>query len=103
MIRHLLFTGQWNLYAQNLDSSSHLFGTSQGVGTTILTLLEGFYPQTQSLWRIDIVYHHLAIAFIFLIVGHMCKTNFEIEHNMKIKFIFFWEDNWVVDIRGKEY
>uniref|UniRef100_A0A1Y3BZD8 Putative photosystem I PsaA/PsaB n=1 Tax=Helianthus annuus TaxID=4232 RepID=A0A1Y3BZD8_HELAN len=34
-----LFTGQWNLYAQNPDSSSHLFGTSQGAGTAILTLL----------------------------------------------------------------
>ncbi|XLR35376.1 hypothetical protein S83_063276, partial [Arachis hypogaea] len=34
-----LFTGQWNLYAQNPDSSSHLFGTSQGSGTAILTLL----------------------------------------------------------------
>jgi photosystem I P700 chlorophyll a apoprotein A2 len=33
-----LFTGQWNLYAQNPDSSSHLFGTSQGSGTAILTL-----------------------------------------------------------------
>jgi photosystem I P700 chlorophyll a apoprotein A2 len=32
-----LFTGQWNLYAQNPDSSSHLFGTSQGSGTAILT------------------------------------------------------------------
>ncbi|KAK4381459.1 Photosystem I chlorophyll a apoprotein A2 [Sesamum angolense] len=30
---------QWNLYAQNPDSSSHLFGTSQGAGTAILTLL----------------------------------------------------------------
>ncbi|GJR43725.1 putative reverse transcriptase domain-containing protein [Tanacetum coccineum] len=44
-----LFTGQWNLYAQNPDSSSHLF----------------------------------AIAFIFLIAGHMYRTNFEIGHNMK--------------------
>ncbi|PWA50022.1 PsaB, chloroplast [Artemisia annua] len=43
-----LFTGQWNLYAQNPDSSSHLFGTSQGAGTAILTLLGGFHPQTQS-------------------------------------------------------
>ena len=34
-----LFSGQWNLYAQNPDSSSHLFGTSQGSGTAILTLL----------------------------------------------------------------
>jgi hypothetical protein len=31
--------GQWNLYAQNTDLSNHLFGTTQGVGTTILTLL----------------------------------------------------------------
>ena len=44
-----LFTGQWNLYAQNPDSSSHLFGTAQGAGTAILTLLGGFHPQTQSL------------------------------------------------------
>ncbi|KAL3507633.1 hypothetical protein ACH5RR_033015 [Cinchona calisaya] len=31
-----LFTGQWNLYAQNPDSGSHLFGTSQGAGTAII-------------------------------------------------------------------
>ncbi|PHT34494.1 Photosystem I chlorophyll a apoprotein A1 [Capsicum baccatum] len=60
-----LFTGQWNLYAQNPYSSSHLFGTAQGAGTAILTLLRGFYPQTQSLWLTDIAQHHLAIAFIF--------------------------------------
>ncbi|TYG53039.1 hypothetical protein ES288_D09G076800v1 [Gossypium darwinii] len=36
----------WNLYTQNLDSSSHLFGTSQGSGTDILTLLGGFHPLT---------------------------------------------------------
>uniref|UniRef100_A0A251VF88 photosystem I n=1 Tax=Helianthus annuus TaxID=4232 RepID=A0A251VF88_HELAN len=64
-----LFTGQWNLYAQNPDSSSHLFGTSQGAGTAILTLLGGFHPQTQSLWLTDMAHHHLAIAFIFLIAG----------------------------------
>ncbi|PHT49911.1 Photosystem I chlorophyll a apoprotein A2 [Capsicum baccatum] len=48
------FTGQWNLYAQNHDPSSHLFGTAQGAGTAILTLLGGFHPQTQSLWLTDI-------------------------------------------------
>ncbi|CAN0931253.1 Photosystem I P700 chlorophyll a apoprotein A2 [Linum grandiflorum] len=61
--------GQWNLYAENPDSSSHLFGTSRGAGTAILTLLGGFHPQTQSLWLTDIAHHHLAIAFIFLIAG----------------------------------
>ncbi|KAG9438692.1 hypothetical protein H6P81_021351 [Aristolochia fimbriata] len=78
-----LFTGQWNLYAQNPDSSSHLFGTSEGAGTSILTLLGGFHPQTQSLWLTDIAHHHLAIAFIFLVAGHMYRTNFGIGHSMK--------------------
>lgn len=66
-----LFTGQWNLYAQNPDSGGHLFGTSEGAGTAILT-----HPQTQSLWLTDIAHHHLAIAFIFIIAGHMYRTNF---------------------------
>jgi photosystem I P700 chlorophyll a apoprotein A2 len=73
-----LLTGQWNLYAQNPDSSNYLFGTTQGAGTVILTLLGGFHPQTQSLWLTDIAHHHLAIAFIFLIAGHMYRTNFGI-------------------------
>jgi len=78
-----LFTGQWNLYAQNPDSSSHLFGTSQGSGTAILTLLGGFHPQTQSLWLTDMAHHHLAIAILFLIAGHMYRTNFGIGHSIK--------------------
>ncbi|GJZ69754.1 photosystem I P700 apoprotein A2, partial [Tanacetum coccineum] len=82
---NLLYQCPWNLYAQNPDStqnpdsSSHIFGTSQ----VILTLLEGFHPQTQSLWLTDMAHHHLAIAFIFLIAGHMYRTNFGIGHSMK--------------------
>ena len=72
------FAGQWNVYAQNADSSNHLFGTSQGSGTAILTFLGGFHPQTQSLWLTDIAHHHLAIAVIFIIAGHMYRTNFGI-------------------------
>eukprot|EP00267_Zea_mays_P022691 XP_008647774.1 uncharacterized protein LOC100280595 isoform X1 [Zea mays] len=52
-------------------------------GTAILTLLGGFHPQTQSLWLTDIAHHHLAIAFIFLIAGHMYRTNFGIGHSIK--------------------
>ncbi|KAL2898531.1 hypothetical protein RDABS01_040313 [Bienertia sinuspersici] len=78
-----LFTGQWYLYAQNPDSSSHLFGTPQGARITILALLGGFHPQTQSLWLTDIAHHHLAIAFIFLTTGHMYRTNYGIGHSMK--------------------
>jgi photosystem I P700 chlorophyll a apoprotein A2 len=79
----LLFTGQWNLYAQNPDSSSHLFGTTQGAGIAFLSLLGGFHPQTQSLWLIDMAHDHLAISFVFSIAGHMYRTNFGIGHNME--------------------
>ena len=30
-------------------------------------------------WLTDIAHHHLAIAFIFLIAGHMYRTNFGIQ------------------------
>ncbi|MGF1539355.1 MAG: photosystem I core protein PsaB [Pleurocapsa sp.] len=77
------FSLNWGVYAQNPDSASHVFGTSEGAGTAILTFLGGFHPQTESLWLSDIAHHHLAIAVIFIIAGHMYRTNFGIGHDMK--------------------
>ena len=77
------FTGNWGVYAQNPDSASQLFGTSTGAGTAILTFLGGFHPQTESLWLTDIAHHHLAIGCIFVIAGHMYRTNFGIGHSIR--------------------
>jgi len=77
------FSGNWAAYAQNPDTSAHLFGTSEGSGTAILTFLGGFHPQTQSLWLTDMAHHHLAIAVVFIVAGHMYRTNFGIGHSMK--------------------
>ena len=77
------FTGHWSLYSQNPDTSNHIFGTSQGAGEAILTFVGGFHPQTQSLWLTDIAHHHLAIAVLFIIAGHMYRTNFGIGHSLK--------------------
>jgi photosystem I P700 chlorophyll a apoprotein A2 len=77
------FNGNWTVYAENPDSASHVYGTSEGAGTAILTFLGGFHPQTQSLWLSDIAHHQLAIAVVFIIAGHMYRTNFGIGHNMK--------------------
>ncbi|MFK8182913.1 MAG: photosystem I core protein PsaB [Phormidesmis sp.] len=77
------FTGNWGVYAQNPDSANHVFGTSQGAGDAILTFLGGFHPQTESLWLTDMAHHHLAIAVIFIIAGHMYRTNFGIGHSIK--------------------
>jgi photosystem I P700 chlorophyll a apoprotein A2 len=77
------FTGNWGVYAQNPDTAQHAFGTSEGAGSAILTFLGGFHPQTESLWLTDIAHHHLAIAVIFIIAGHMYRTNFGIGHSIK--------------------
>ncbi|MGF1518860.1 MAG: photosystem I core protein PsaB [Nodosilinea sp.] len=77
------FTGNWGVYAQNPDTSSHIFGTATGSGTAILTFLGGFHPQTEALWLTDIAHHHLAIAVIFIVAGHMYRTNFGIGHSIK--------------------
>jgi photosystem I P700 chlorophyll a apoprotein A2 len=77
------FSGNWAVYAQNPDSADHIFGTSTGAGTAILTFLGGFHPETQSLWLTDMAHHHLAIAVVFIIAGHMYRTNFGIGHSIK--------------------
>jgi len=77
------FTGNWAVYAENPDTATHTFNTADGAGTAILTFLGGFHPQTQSLWLTDMAHHHLAIAVLFILAGHMYRTIFGIGHSMK--------------------
>jgi photosystem I P700 chlorophyll a apoprotein A2 len=77
------FTGNWTAYAENPDGVNHVYGTSEGAGTAILTFLGGFHAQSQSLFLSDIAHHQLAIAVVFIVAGHMYRTNFGIGHNMK--------------------
>jgi len=48
-----------------------------------LTFKGGVNPLTGSLWLTDIAHHHLAIAVLFIIAGHMYRTNYGIGHSMK--------------------
>ena len=77
------YSGNWTVYAENPDTAAHVYGTADGAGTAILTFLGGFHPQTQSLWLSDMAHHHLAIAVVFIVAGHMYRTNFGIGHSMK--------------------
>ncbi len=67
------FTGNWGVYAQP-DAKGN---------PAILTFLGGLDPQTNSLPLGDMAHHHLAIAVIFIIAGHMYRTNFGLGHNLK--------------------
>jgi photosystem I P700 chlorophyll a apoprotein A1 len=48
-----------------------------------LTFRGGLNPVTGGLWLTNTAHHHLAIAVLFLIAGHMYKTNWIIGHNLK--------------------
>jgi photosystem I P700 chlorophyll a apoprotein A2 len=75
-----LISGNWNIYSENPDTPTHIFGTGDGAGTAILTFLGGFHPQTQALWLTDIAHHHLAIAIIFIVAGHMYRSRLGSQH-----------------------
>jgi photosystem I P700 chlorophyll a apoprotein A2 len=70
-------------YAFNPDTIQHIFGTSTGSGTAILTFIGGFNPQTQSLWLTDIAHHQLAIGVLFIVIGHLYRTNYGIGYSIK--------------------
>ena len=48
-----------------------------------LTFKGGLNPVTGSLWMTDIAHHHLALAVLFIIAGHMYRTNWGIGHSLK--------------------
>lgn len=59
------FTLQWNEYSD------------------FLTFNGGLNPVTGGLWLSDTAHHHVAIAVLFLVAGHMYRTNWGIGHSIK--------------------
>jgi len=59
------------------------FTLNWGVYSDFLTFKGGLNPQTGALWLTDQAHHHLAIATLFIIAGHMYRTNWGIGHSMK--------------------
>nr|YP_009399747.1 photosystem I P700 apoprotein A1 [Digenea simplex]ARW69566.1 photosystem I P700 apoprotein A1 [Digenea simplex] len=48
-----------------------------------LTFKGGLNPVNGGLWLSDIAHHHLALSVLFLVAGHMYRTNWGIGHSMK--------------------
>lgn len=59
------------------------FTLNWGAYSDFLTFKGGLNPTTGGLWLTDIAHHHLAIAVLFIIAGHMYRTNWGIGHSMK--------------------
>jgi photosystem I P700 chlorophyll a apoprotein A1 len=67
-------------FAQGLTP---FFTLNWGAYSDFLTFKGGLNPVTGSLWLTDVAHHHLAIAVLFIIAGHMYRTNWGIGHSMK--------------------
>nr|QCI06604.1 photosystem I P700 apoprotein A1 [Erythroglossum lusitanicum] len=48
-----------------------------------LTFKGGLNPINGGLWLTDIAHHHLALSVLFIVAGHMYRTNWGIGHSMK--------------------
>jgi photosystem I P700 chlorophyll a apoprotein A1 len=71
------------LYPSFASGITPFFTLNWGAYSDILTFKGGLNPVTGGLWMTDISHHHLAIAVLFIIAGHMYRTNWGIGHSIK--------------------
>ena len=71
------------LYPSFAQGLKPFFTLNWGVYSDFLTFKGGLNPVTGGLWLSDTAHHHLAIAVLFLVAGHMYRTNWGIGHNIK--------------------
>jgi photosystem I P700 chlorophyll a apoprotein A1 len=72
-----------NLYPSFASGLTPFFTLNWGTYADILTFKGGLNPVTGGLWMTDISHHHLAIAVLFIVAGHMYRTNWGIGHSIK--------------------
>ena len=72
-----------DLYPGFVNGLTPFFTLDWGQYADFLTFKGGLNPVTGSLWMTDIAHHHLAIAVVFIIAGHMYRTNWGIGHSIK--------------------
>nr|AKI29326.1 photosystem I P700 apoprotein A1 [Selaginella uncinata] len=77
--RHLLA----QLYPGFAKGLTPFFTLNWSEYSDFLTFRGGLDPVTGGLWLTDTAHHHLAIAVVFLIAGHVYRTNWGIGHSPK--------------------
>ncbi|QHN77449.1 Photosystem I P700 chlorophyll a apoprotein [Arachis hypogaea] len=71
------------LYPSFAERATPFFTLNWSKYADFLTFRGGLDLVTGDLWLTDIAHHHLAIAILFLITGHMYRTNWGIGHGIK--------------------
>nr|GEW15844.1 photosystem I P700 apoprotein A1, chloroplastic [Tanacetum cinerariifolium] len=71
------------LHPSFAEGATPFFTLNWSKYSDFLTFRGGLDPVTGGLWLTDTAHHHLAIAILFLIAGHMYRTNWGIGHGLK--------------------
>jgi photosystem I P700 chlorophyll a apoprotein A1 len=72
-----------DIYPSFAKGLTPFFTLNWGEYADFLTFKGGLNPVTGGLWLTDTAHHHLAIAVLFIIAGHMYRTNWGIGHSIK--------------------
>ncbi|MEO0539491.1 MAG: photosystem I core protein PsaA [Cyanobacteria bacterium P01_A01_bin.105] len=72
-----------DLYPSFAQGITPFFTLNWGAYADFLTFKGGVNPVTGGLWMTDIAHHHVAIAVMFIVAGHMYRTNWGIGHSIK--------------------
>lgn len=71
------------LYPSFAQGLTPFWTLNWGQYADFLTFKGGLNPQTGGLWLTDTAHHHLALAVLFLVAGHMYRTNWGIGHSLR--------------------
>ncbi|MGD1858830.1 MAG: photosystem I core protein PsaA [Leptolyngbyaceae cyanobacterium] len=71
------------LYPSFAQGLTPFFTLNWSAYSDFLTFKGGLNPVTGGLWLSDTAHHHLALAVLFIVAGHMYRTNWGIGHSMK--------------------
>jgi len=72
-----------DIYPSFAQGIAPFFTLNWAVYSDFLTFNGGLNPVTGGLWLSDTAHHHLALAVLFIIAGHMYRTNWGIGHTFK--------------------
>ncbi len=79
LMKEMFPSVDWGLFSGVVP----FFTLDWGKYAEFLTFKGGLDPQTGALWLTDMAHHHLAIAVLFIVAGHMYRTNWGIGHSIK--------------------
>jgi photosystem I P700 chlorophyll a apoprotein A1 len=72
-----------DIYPSFAKGLTPFFTLNWSAYSDFLTFKGGLNPVTGGLWLSDTAHHHLALAVLFIVAGHMYRTNWGIGHSMK--------------------